>query len=1120
MIRPYSVLFPFLLLIVACSESNEDSGLPSAMFIQLSAEQTGIAFANDLVYDEEFNVYTYRNFYNGAGVGIGDINNDNLPDLFFCGNQQDNKLYLNQGNFRFKDITEQSGVASTGVWSTGVSFADINGDGWLDIYVCKSGSVEGENRHNELFINNGPQEDGLVTFTEQAKEYGIADVGLSIHAAFFDYDRDGDLDCYLLNNSIRSVGGYDLRPGQREIRDPLGGNKLYKNEGKLFTDVSEEAGIYGSMIGFGLGVTVGDVNRDGWPDLFVSNDFFERDYLYINQQNGTFAEVLEEQMQEISLGSMGADMADLNHDGYPEIYVTEMLPEQEHRIKTTVQFESYDKFQMNLENGYYRQFPRNVLQRNNGNNTFSEIGRLAGVHATDWSWGALMADFDNDGHKDIFVANGIYKDLLNQDYIQFMGDPNTVRAILTRENAVIKQLIDSIPSEKIPNYLFRHTGNWEFENIAEDWGLATPSHSNGSAYGDLDNDGDLDLVVNNVNMPAFVYRNQADTLNDHHWLRVVLQGEGNNRNAVGAQLSLWSNGKLFYQEQSPQRGFQSSVDLRLLFGLGTIAELDSIVVLWPDGRVSKQQNIPTNQEVILQQAKAKERQKDVVKEDNSSVWFTEVEGKKLGLNYVHQENDFVDFDRDRLLFHMLSREGPAVAIGDVNGDRKDDIYVGGAKDQAGELFVQQPNGQFKQKPIAAFEADKISEDVDATLFDADGDGDLDLYVGSGGNEFPSTSSALADRLYINSGEGGFKRNPDALAYRFESTGTVAAADYDQDGDKDLFVGMRLRPFLYGVPVSGYLLENDGQGKFQDVTNQIAPSLKEIGMITDSKWVDIDQDEDLDLIIVGEWMSVQLFVNEQGKLVNKSDAWGLAGSEGWWNCVEVADLDQDGDYDIVAGNHGLNSRFKASPDQPVSLWVNDFDRNGTAEQIITTYNGKQAYPLVLRHDLVMQVPQLKKRFLKYANYQSKTVEDIFSPQQREGAIRLNACMLESSVFYNEGGQFRRETLPIEAQLSPVQAIAVQDMNDDEQPDLLLGGNFLGAKPEVGQYDASYGVLLINREKDWETVNSTVSGLSIKGEIKHWVALKGDRDTLWIALRNNAPLAVFKKISRKYPDIQMK
>ena len=1107
MTRWYSVIF--LLLTVACSGLNKDSELPFTMFVQMPSEQTGIDFANDLAYDEEFNVYTYRNFYNGAGVGIGDVNNDNLPDLFFCGNQQDNKLYLNRGNFQFQDITEQSGVASTGVWSTGVSFADVNGDGWLDIYVCKSGNVEGENRHNELFINNGPQADGLVTFSEQAKEYGIADVGLSIHAAFFDYDRDGDLDCYLLNNSIRSVGGYDLRPGQREIRDPLGGNKLYRNDDKFFTDVSEEAGIYGSMIGFGLGVTVGDINRDGWSDLFVSNDFFERDYLYINQQNGSFAEVLEEQMQEISLGSMGADMADLNHDGYPEIYVTEMLPEQEHRIKTTVQFENYDKFQMNVENGYYRQFPRNVLQRNNGNDTFSEIGRLTGVHATDWSWGALMADYDNDGYKDIFVANGIYKDLLNQDYIQFMGNPETVRAILTRENAVIKQLIDSIPSEKISNYLFRQTDDWQFSNIADDWGLSTPSHSNGSAYGDLDNDGDLDLVVNNVNMPAFIYRNQADTLTNHHWLRIALQGEGSNRNGIGAQVSLWSEGKLYYQEQSPQRGFQSSVDLRLLFGLGTIERLDSMEVFWPDGRVTKKQNISSNQEIIVQQSEAQEQLSNPVEKINDPTWLAEVEEKEIGLSYIHQENDFVDFDRDRLLFHMLSREGPAVAVGDVNGDGREDMYLGGAKDQAGELYIRQTNGNFRKKLVDDFEADKISEDVAATLFDADGDDDLDLYVGSGGNEFSGSSSALADRLYFNNGQGNFQRNPDALAYRFESTGTVKAADFDQDGDQDLFVGMRLRPFLYGVPVSGYLLENDGQGKFQDVTNQVAPALKEIGMITDSKWVDIDQDEDLDLVIVGEWMSIKLLINEQGQLVDKTQVWGLLGSEGWWNCVEVADLDQDGDYDLVAGNHGLNSRFKATAEQPVSLWVNDFDRNGTAEQIITTYNDSNSYPLVLKHDLVMQMPSLKKKYLKYASYQGETIEDIFEPQQREGAIRYDAYVLESSVFYNEEGQFRRESLPTEAQISPVQAIRIQDINSDGYPDLLLGGNFLGAKPEVGQYSASYGVLLMNQRGEWKEIRPSESGLSVIGEIRHWIVSTEGKDELWIAIKNNGPVAVFKK-----------
>ncbi|MGD1893216.1 MAG: FG-GAP-like repeat-containing protein [Cyclobacteriaceae bacterium] len=543
--------------------------------------------------------------------------------------------------------------------------------------------------------------------------------------------------------------------------------------------------------------------------------------------------------------------------------------------------------------------------------------------------------------------------------------------------------------------------------------------------------------------------------------------------------------------------------------MGTIERLDSMEVFWPDGRVTKKQNISTKQEIIVQQSEALEQQSNPVEKNNDPTWFAEVEEKEIGLSYIHQENDFVDFDRDRLLFHMLSREGPAVAVGDVNGDGREDMYLGGAKDQAGELYIRQTNGNFRKKLVDDFEADKISEDVADTLYAAEGDDDLDLYVGSGGNEFSGSSSALADRLYFNNGQGNFQRNPDALAYRFESTGTVKAADFDQDGDQDLFVGMRLRPFLYGVPVSGYLLENDGQGKFQDVTNQVAPALKEIGMITDSKWVDIDQDEDLDLVIVGEWMSIKLLINEQGQLVDKTQVWGLLGSEGWWNCVEVADLDQDGDYDLVAGNHGLNSRFKATAEQPVSLWVNDFDRNGTAEQIITTYNDSNSYPLVLKHDLVMQMPSLKKKYLKYASYQGETIEDIFEPQQREGAIRYDAYVLESSVFYNEEGQFRRESLPTEAQISPVQAIRIQDINSDGYPDLLLGGNFLGAKPEVGQYSASYGVLLMNQRGEWKEIRPSESGLSVIGEIRHWIVSTEGKDELWIAIKNNGPVAVFKK-----------
>ncbi|HQQ84083.1 MAG TPA: CRTAC1 family protein, partial [Cyclobacteriaceae bacterium] len=616
----------------------------------MPADSTGVGFANNLTYSEEFNVYTYRSFYNGAGVGIGDINNDGLPDLFFCGNQVSNKLYLNLGNFKFRDITESAGLSSMGIWSTGVSLVDLNGDGWLDIYVCKSGDPKGQRRNNELFINNKD-----LTFTEHAAEYGINDKGLSTHAVFFDFDKDGDLDCYLLNNSFRSVGNYDLRKDQRNIRDEVGGNRLYRNDRGHFTDVSKQAGIYGSSIGFGLGVTVSDLNTDGWDDIYVSNDFFEKDYLYINNQDGTFKETLENSIQEISMGSMGADIADINNDGFPEIFVTEMLPETEARIKTKAQFENWQKYQLNQQAGYFKQFPRNVLQLNNGDGTFSEIGRLAGVHATDWSWGALITDLNNDGYKDLFVANGIFKDLLDQDYINFMADPEAVRKILQREGRVIKQLVDSIPSEPLSNYAFENNGNLTFTNQALSWGLGQPGFSSGSAYGDLDNDGDLDLVVNNVNMPSFIYRNLSDTLLvKNKYLKVTLKGKGMNTGALGTQVTIKHRGHQFYQELAPMRGFQSTVDSRLNFGLGEIDVVDSLVVRWPDQTVSILLNVPTNQTLTLNQADGIQPGREMPRVQHAIFAESTIES---GLDYRHRENDFVDFDRDRLIYHMMSSEG-------------------------------------------------------------------------------------------------------------------------------------------------------------------------------------------------------------------------------------------------------------------------------------------------------------------------------------------------------------------------------------------------------------------------------------------------------------------------------
>ena len=1095
------ILFVGCLAFVGCDENKETSNKnkETSLFRLLDPSVTGIDFENKLDYTDELNVYTFRNFYNGGGVALGDFNNDGLQDVFFAGNLVSNKLFLNKGSLSFEDITASSGIGGEGLWTTGISLVDINADGLLDIYICKSGPPGGNRRNNELFVNNGD-----LTFTERASQYGLDFIGLSIHAAFFDYDRDGDLDCYLLNNSIRSVGGYDLIKDQRNTPDKLGGNKLLKNDNGKFQDVSAAAGIYSSAIGFGLGVTIGDVNQDGWPDIYVSNDFFEKDYLYINQRNGSFKESLEDYMREISLGSMGADMADINNDGYPEIFVTEMLPESDHRLKTTGQFENWQKYQLNIRNGYYRQFGRNVLQLNNGNGSFSEISRFAGVHATDWSWGALIFDMDNDGFKDIFVANGIYKDLINQDYINFVADQAAVREILKARNNGIKQLIDSIPSNRIPNYAFHNNGDLTFTNKAVDWGLGEASHSNGSAYGDLDNDGDVDLVVSNVNMPVYVYENRSRALHpERNYLTVHLHGDSTNAFAIGSKVIIKANGQTYYQELSPMRGFMSSVDYRLHFGLDTLRTLDSLIVRWPDDKISMSHSVKTNQSLDLYQ-------KDAVsvpapsKEVKGKTVFASGSSRIPGVDFVHRENDFVDFDRDRLLFNMISNEGPCLCTGDVNNDGKEDFYIGGAKDQSGALYIQGLNGQFKSTPIAAFGEDKESEDTDCIFFDADSDGRTDLYVTSGGYEFSSNSSALRDRLYFNKGNLKWERSRQILpAGRFESTSTVEAADFDNDGDLDLFVGARVIPFLYGVPANGYILQNDGKGVFTDVTKRLASELTEIGLITDAKWLDVNHDKRADLLVAGEWMPLSLFINNGDKFVNETIKYGLDKTNGWYHSITLGDFNEDGFEDFIAGNHGTNSRFKATVSEPINLYVNDFDQNGEVEQVITQYQDGKSYSMVLRHDLLSQLPALKRKYLHYKNYSEQTINDIFSKEQLEHAVVLSAANLETSLWINASGTgFTRKQLPTVAQFSPVYAMLATDFDQDGHLDVLMGGNLYRAKPETGIYDASYGLLLKGNGKgSFEALKSGESGVFVKGEIRSLKNVRAGNKELVIVGRNN-------------------
>jgi hypothetical protein len=1078
------LLFSFL---VSCNEAVNNE----PQFELLTAKTTGINFNNDLISTDVFNVYKYRNFYNGGGVAIGDINNDGLQDIYLTSNLNENKLYLNKGDFTFTDITITANVGGSKAWSTGVSMVDINADGFLDIYVCNSGDVEGDNKQNELFINNT---DG--TFTEKAVEYGLADLGYSTHASFFDYDKDGDLDVYLLNNSYQAIGSFNLTKNERPKRDILGGDKLFQNQGNYFVDVSEKAGIYGSIIGFGLGITVSDVNNDGWEDMYISNDFFERDYLYINQKNGTFKEQLTASLNSISGASMGADAADINNDGYNDIFVTEMLPKEYARLKTVTTFEDWNKYQYNVKNDYYHQFTRNMLQVNNQDTSFSEVGRFSGVEASDWSWGALLFDMNNDGLKDLFIANGIYKDLTNQDYLRYVSNEEVLQSLVIDNKVDFKKLIDIIPSNKVKNHAYINKGNLTFNR--ENNGLNTEGFSNGAAYGDLDNDGDLDLIVNNVNMPLFVYKNNLDKTATKY-LKVILKGDGLNTNAIGSKITLTTKTATYSLEQQPARGFQSSMDNRPNFGF---KELDSLnlTINWPSGKITKLQNIAANKTLTLyekdaQQVKVKEPvvTPEIFSKNNNTIKFT------------HKENNYIDFNVDRLLPFMRSAEGPKMAVADVNNDGTEDLFIGGSKNNIASLFIQK-NSTFIKKETSDFNNQRAAEDAESIFFDADNDGDLDLYVCSGGVETSKYSANYLDKLYLNDGTGNFTLSNQKLptTVQYHSSSSVIVADTDNDNDLDIFVGERTIPNSYGMPGSGFLLINDGTGKFTEQSTNLAPEFKNLGMITDALFIDITKNGYKDLVVVGDFMGVAVFENQQGKF-KRTEKNMLSNLKGWWNTIEKSDLDNDGDFDLILGNHGLNSRFKATPENPIKLYVNDFDKNGFLDPILSFIDkNEKEYPYALRHNLVDQLKYLSKKFPDYESFKTATIQDIFTPEQLQESSILEANTLSSVILFNEGAfNFTVQKLPLETQFSPIYAIAASDFDNDGDQDILLGGNLDGVKPEFGRYDASFGNYLENTGNRVFKFHQKGKGLKVNGQIRDLKVLK---NKVFIT-KNNDSLEVY-------------
>ncbi|RNC84253.1 MAG: hypothetical protein ED556_12420 [Winogradskyella sp.] len=1091
-IKPNFLYITTLFLIINSCNNSKRNLYPEELvggFNLLPAEQTGIDFNNKINETTYFNHYYYSQIYVGSGVAIGDINNDGLSDVFFGGNQVNDRLYLNKGNFQFEDITKKSKVAINPGWTWGVTMADVNADGYLDIYVSRNGtSDKPKDRKNLLYINNQD-----LTFTESAQRYGLADVGFSTQAVFFDMDNDGDLDMYqvnqladkkllLINKIPRSQFKY--------FRD-----RLYRNENGRYRDVSEEVGI-SRDVAYGLSVNASDFNNDGWMDLYVANDYAEPDFMYYNNGDGTFTNVINEKLKHITQLSMGSDTGDINNDGLIDLITTDMTPEDHYRSKTNMASMSTEAFNTMVEAGAHYQYMANTLQINTGLGTFSDIGNMAGMAYTDWSWASLLVDLDNDGLKDILVSNGIKKDVDNNDYRNKVRD---LSKTATAED--LFKLSKETPSQAVSNYAFKNKGNFKFEKVAKNWGFDTPSFSNGMAYGDLDNDGDLDVVTNNIDAPAFIYENKANG----NFLKIKIVGDGNNKFGIGAKAKIYHNGGVQIAENTVTRGFISSVEPDLFFGLGKDTEVERVEVTWPNGKVNIFEDVEANETITANISDAKSVN---LSKENKKTLFKEVDSKSIGLDFEHKENEFDDWQEQILLPHRLSQNGPFTATADVNGDGLEDIFIGGAKDQSGILYTQTIEGKFLLNVSQPWKEDSISEDLGSLFFDADGDGDKDLYIASGGNEFQVGNNAFRDRLYINDGSGVFTKNLNALPNIKQSSQCVKAADVDGDGDLDLFVGTRLIPGKYTFPATSYLLLND-QGNFKKADTEIAPELENIGMVTDAVFTDVDGDKDEDLIVVGEWMQIKLFRNENGKYIDKSDDYNLNDTRGIWWSITASDLDGDGDDDYIIGNLGKNNKFKASEEHPFKVYTNDFDNNGTNDVVLAKFYKNDYVPVRGRECTSEQMPYVAEKFEDYHSFASSKLIDILPEDKVDDAVVYEIKSFESIILINEDGEFIMKSLPSEGQISPIKSSLVMDVNNDGYNDIITVGNHYGVEVETTRYDAGFGALFLGDGKNnFEFMPATESGVYIPSDSRNINVVENPNGNLFVVANNNDKLKLLK------------